>query len=84
MKTTLLKALNAATLTIVDGYEVENCSEMGDGAVLCLADERMLDFDDQDIEVDDFGMSSAVDDEGIECRFEFQVLSPLSAEHLKD
>lgn len=82
MKTTLFAALNAATTLVCDGYEVEDFWETDNNVMtLSLANESLLFFKDQEIELDE-EVAKVLAVTGEVARIEFWVNKPLSYEDL--
>lgn len=75
-KMSLIKVLGDAEFTQANGYEVET-TYFGPGEVtLDLADETQLTLKEQEVTIDEFGESSAVDENGDEVSFKFQSSVP--------
>lgn len=86
--TSLLKLLNRASYSTVDGYEIDEWDarrELENESVIQVsrADEVRLCFKEQDVTVDESGKAHATDISGEEHTFEFSVSGPVKESDLK-
>lgn len=81
--TTLQNAVNSASITIVDDYEIDTVGELANNG-LRLSCGRDIDFDvdNAEIEIDSDGCTTIVDRDGNELSIEFRVSRPMTAADL--
>ena len=87
LKTTLFKAINAATLVVAKGYEIDffKYDDNTKTVEMECCDDSIATLADQDIEIDADGsvlLNDTSDEEPIQVRMEFKVLVPLDESHL--
>lgn len=82
-KTTLQTAADRASITIVDGYEIDTVGSPEAGVVrLSCADEYDFDLNDGEIEIDSDGCTKLIDRDGNTVHIEFRVSRPMTAADL--
>ena len=82
MKISLIHAMNRASLTVCNGYEIDsrfdnpNLDDIPKEHLYC-GDDLITTVADQEVDIDLDGESTAKDVNGVELSFEFKVLKPL-------
>lgn len=77
--TSLFKLINAASIVVVNGYEIDEFVEDVPGELrLGCGDEDEFYVTDQEVELDSDGEAIGVDKEGKALDFEFKIIKPLT------